>query len=203
MRLVACIVAHVLISGSWNHAWADDVRDANNRLIGRIVLESGRMVARDVNGAYLGYSPLDRSRTYDQNGRLIGNAYLLPVLVVEAHRRATVETVHPQDPLLTERDAALAKEARNRLLAAGMGANEIAWRNDLSGNHGRWQVDAGTWSAWDGQLTCRKLTMTVTTPRIEIEDRQEQIYCMDSSNTYAGWRPYSARRIESDQMTVR
>ena len=194
---ILTVIAAVIFSG--NHARGEDIRDVNNRLIGRITLESGRIVARDANGAYLGYSTPDRTRTYDHNGRLIGNAYLLPVLVVEAHRRTTVEAAHPQDALLTERDAALARAARDRLLAAGLGAYEIAWRNDRSGNFGKWQVDAGTWTAWDGQLTCRKLTMSVTTPAIDMADLQEQIFCLDAVNSYSGWRLYSARSLATTQ----
>lgn len=187
-----------LFTYSASAAVAKDLRDAEGRLIGRITAENGRIVARDAGGRYLGYATKDPTKTFDANGRLIGNADLLAVIIIEEDRvrRVAAGQTYPNDALLTKQDAAFARTARDRLLEeTGGDPGEITWMNPITGNYGVWRVDTGFWEAWQKQLTCRKLTMTVTTPGNHMTDEQEQIYCLDRAKSGQGWTLYRARTL--------
>lgn len=58
------------------------LRDSNGRPIGKITVTSdGKLEGRDANGRLKGkYNPKD-DRTYDSNGRLVGNGNLLATLI--------------------------------------------------------------------------------------------------------------------------
>ena len=79
----------------------EELRDAQNRLIGKMVTRSdGRIEGRDHRNRLLGVFDPQANVTYDRNSRVVGRGNFLPVLIDRAARESTSDA--PNEGLTRE-----------------------------------------------------------------------------------------------------
>ncbi len=88
--LIAALVTGVPASAQ--HVPSEELRDSQNRLMGKIVTRSdGRLEARDQRNRLLGTYDPQSGMTYDHNNRVVGRGNFLPALIDRTARTSASE----------------------------------------------------------------------------------------------------------------